>query len=107
MQREIRLVRPDLRLEMAAIGEQPVVLEVEDQGTSKTVVFTAPRLRPRRSGDLSATSKLQEVAGLYNDSPHESYRKGRGCSYPRVLSGQEEPTRDMEDNSRRQLPLHF
>jgi hypothetical protein len=47
MQQEIRLVRLDLRLEMAATGEQPVALEVEDQGTSTTAVFTAPQLRPR------------------------------------------------------------
>jgi hypothetical protein len=107
MQREIRLVRLDLRLEMAVIGEQPVVLEVEDQGMSTTVVFTAPQLRPRRSGDPFATGKLQEVAGLYDNPPHQGHGEGRGHTYPGVLGGQEEPTRNMEDNSRCQLPLHF
>jgi hypothetical protein len=94
MQQEIRLVRLDLRLEMAAIGEQPAVLEVEDQGTSNTAVHTAPQLRPRRSGDPFATGKLQEVAGLYDDPPHEGHGEGRGHTYPRVLGGQEGPTRE-------------
>jgi hypothetical protein len=60
-------------------------------------------LMHRRYGDTPDTGKLQEVAGLPDDSPDEG-RRHNGCdSRPGTLDGQEKPLWGVEDYTRPKL----